>query len=302
MVSILSLESRSLEIILVDDGSTDTSAAICDSLAIRDSRVRVIHQKNMGLSGARNSGIFASRGEYLLFVDSDDWIDAALLGRAYGLAKRTRSDVVFLDAMKVFPDGGMQPLGDGYSKKYINAREKNVVLQHIATLPKFPGSACTKMIRRELVMQKQLFFMDGLVCEDIDWTVKLLSSASRFAYCPGNYYYYRQGRAGSITFGAGEKSLRDLLYIIGMWSHQDLSIRPFQEQINAYMAYELTIAMSLFGGLPKHDQCRYSNRLLCHRWLLAYGKTRKIAIVDLVIRLIGMKATSELLHIYLKLR
>ena len=73
--SLLGQSFAAIEIILVDDGSTDASGAVCDSYAERDSRIRVVHQRNAGVSGARNAGIRLARGRYLGFVDSDDWVD-----------------------------------------------------------------------------------------------------------------------------------------------------------------------------------------------------------------------------------
>ena len=106
--SILSQTERSLELILVNDGSKDTSGTICDEYAKRDHRVKVIHQKNTGVSVARNQGIAIALGEYIGFVDSDDWIELDMFERLLQEAETTGSDIVMCDATTVYDDGRTQ--------------------------------------------------------------------------------------------------------------------------------------------------------------------------------------------------
>lgn len=106
--SILSQTEPCLELILVDDGSMDKSGMICDKYAQQDSRVKVIHQKNAGVSAARNRGIAMAVGEYIGFVDSDDWIEPDMFERLVNEAERTGSDVVMCDATTVYDDGRTQ--------------------------------------------------------------------------------------------------------------------------------------------------------------------------------------------------
>ena len=88
---------RHLEIILVDDGSTDQSGAICDEYARKDSRVQIVHQKNGGLSAARNTGIAMATGEYISLIDSDDFIGRQMLERMLAAAKASHADIVICD-------------------------------------------------------------------------------------------------------------------------------------------------------------------------------------------------------------
>ncbi len=106
--SILAQDEESLELILVDDGSTDRSGEICDAYAERDCRVRVIHQENAGVSAARNAGIHGANGRYVGFVDSDDWIDPNMFSRLLKAAEETKADIVMCDATTVYSDGRTQ--------------------------------------------------------------------------------------------------------------------------------------------------------------------------------------------------
>ena len=106
--SILSQTETEIELILVDDGSSDESLAICQSYAERDSRVIIISQENAGVSAARNAGIAAAHGVYIGFVDADDWIAPEMYERLLEEAKRTGADVVMCDAMTAFSNGRTQ--------------------------------------------------------------------------------------------------------------------------------------------------------------------------------------------------
>lgn len=100
--SILGQTYGDLEIILIDDGSTDRSGEICDRYAADDSRVKVLHQKNMGVSGARNAGLAVAQGEYVSFIDSDDWIDSQYFELLYNVLKDGRYDVSMCHYRKVW--------------------------------------------------------------------------------------------------------------------------------------------------------------------------------------------------------
>ena len=106
--SIIGQSLSNIEIILIDDGSTDKSGKICDMYAVTDKRVKVIHQKNAGVSAARNTGISIAVGEYIGFVDSDDWIEKQMYEKMFFEAKRSNSDVVMCDATTVFEKGRTQ--------------------------------------------------------------------------------------------------------------------------------------------------------------------------------------------------
>lgn len=106
--SVLCQNEHDLELILVDDGSRDDSGKICDEYAKTDCRVKVIHQENAGVSAARNQGIASAAGEYIGFVDSDDWIEPNMYERMMSEAKSTGADVVMCDATTIYDDGSVQ--------------------------------------------------------------------------------------------------------------------------------------------------------------------------------------------------
>ena len=103
--SVLRQTERDFELLLIDDGSTDGSGALCDELAGRDNRIRVIHQENKGLGGARNTGIEAASGDWLLFLDSDDWIEPETLEKALTAGEQQNADMVLFGFRSVDMQG-----------------------------------------------------------------------------------------------------------------------------------------------------------------------------------------------------
>jgi glycosyltransferase involved in cell wall biosynthesis len=297
--SILCSTINDMEVILVNDGSSDESYQICDNYEKRDNRITVIHQENGGLSAARNSGIKIAKGEYLLFVDGDDWIDASVLVQLETMIKKSPNplDVVFLEIVKSFPNGTQQPMGDGYNVELINGKDKKTVMNHLANLSKYPGSACAKCIRRELIISNNLLFENGLLSEDIDWTVLLYRLAQTFGYIPQPYYFYRQVRPGSITQGSNPKRLGDLLYIVEKHANADTT-NDYQTQVNAFMAFEYMICIYLYSTLPAAERKPYKGRLKKLKWLLKYGRSGKIKLVRWVSTFLGISITSKMLSVF----
>ncbi len=196
--SVLAQTYRETEIILVDDGSPDGCPAICDSYAARDRRVCVIHQENQGLSGARNSGIEKAEGQYLAFVDSDDYLDPEFLEELYRACKETDSD------MSVCPWEYVR--GEAISKKGSGKTEVYTGRQMMEKLCE-PDGACfvvawNKLYRRELF--EGIRYPVGRIHEDEATTYKIYDRITRAAYVDRPLYGYFV-TPSSITRGFNPK-------------------------------------------------------------------------------------------------
>lgn len=299
--SILYQDYSDYEIILVDDGSTDGSGNICDQLATSDVRIKVIHQRNSGLSEARNTGIKNAIGCYILFVDGDDYIKKnSLIHIVQMLKKYPDTDVMFLEAIKIFPNGQEIPMADGYIDKYINGQSKECVMKHLSSLPKYPGSACTKLIRRSLIVENQLFFEKGALSEDIEWTINLLLLSNKFTYCKEIYYFYRQNREGSITNTSGIKSINSLLNTIEKCGNDSLE-KKYQKEVNSFLAYEYIIVLLNYACLTE-DKDDIKRRIKENSWILNYSNTKKTKIVSFLYRVLGIDNLSAFIKIIYQLR
>lgn len=181
LTSIIGQSLKELEIIVVDDGSTDDTAAVLDSFANKDPRVKVIHQKNAGVGKARQVGIDAASGQYSVYVDADDWIEPDMLETMYGKAFEDHADMVFCDYVE---DNG---LGTFYRKQMPRSYDSKQVMQQLFT--ELHGSLCNKLIRRELY--SGLCFLEGLnYCEDEYIVIRMLSKGCKVSYVNKGFYHY----------------------------------------------------------------------------------------------------------------
>lgn len=302
--SVLKQTFKDYQLILVDDGSTDDSGSICDAYSRRHSFITTIHKKNGGLASARNTGLEIAEGKYVLFVDSDDYIKKGTLNVISSLVKGENIPVelVFLEAVKIYPDGREIPMGDGYNKNMINGRDKNTVMEHLSALPKFPGSACTKLISNKILKENALYFDKSLLSsEDIDFVIRLLLISKTFAYIDVPYYCYRQHRVGSITNNLSIKNLETLLYIIEKYANKEKRIQ-FQKEINAFMAFEFITILYNYAQLDRKTKKQIIDRIKKSSWVLNYGISRKCQYVKLVNKIVGVRITSFLLKLYKLLR
>ena len=192
--SILNQEYGNLEVILVDDGATDESGAICDAYAARDSRVRVIHKPNGGLSSARNAGIDAATGEYLAFVDSDDWIEPDTYG--YMLRQMVHGGAKLACAGRYDVNGetGDKKIGLCPQREEVISAEEMV--GRIFVWDNCDSSACDKLYHRSLL--ETFRYPEGKVCEDVPVTYLIVLKAGMVAMCNRPVYNYYH-RPGSIT-------------------------------------------------------------------------------------------------------
>jgi len=301
--SILRRYDDDYEIILVDDGSTDNSGKICDDYAFNNSNVYVIHKENGGLSDARNKGIEKSTGEYILFVDSDDYVDSnAISELKLTIEKNGYPDVVFFEAIKFYPSGLIEPMSDGYTHEGIDGKTRDEVLYFLQSMPKYPGSACTKAVRRTLI-SRDLMFETGLISEDNEWTLRLFGKACSYAYCDSKCYYYRQSRDKSITRSPTIRTIKSLLSIIERHSY----IVPsscYEKFCNASCAYLMVVLLFNLQQLSaekllKKELYKEAKR---YSWVMKYATTKKTKLVAISCRIFGLRLTGKSLSLYRKIK
>lgn len=188
---------KDIEIILVDDGSTDRSGSICDEYAEKDSRITVIHKPNGGLSDARNTGLDTARGEYVCFVDSDDSIVSNAVEKLILTAKREKADIVYFDAKTIFEDFEDRRYFEELERKhrYVTACGAKILGSHLKN-EDLLACACLNMYSRDLIEQNGLRFKN-IMHEDQLFTPIAYVRAERIAQVK-EPLYIRRLRAGSI--------------------------------------------------------------------------------------------------------
>lgn len=297
--SILSQSFLDIELILVDDGSTDGSEKICDDYAKKDARVLVEHIENGGASFARNVGINLAKGIYISFVDSDDWIAENSLDLVVKELKEKKIDVFFLEIYKSF-EHKIENMNEGFDSVKINNVQKKDALSQLALLHKLPGSPCGKVIDRELIVKNKLFFIEGIVAEDLFWCVELYLKAEVFHYANIDFYYYRQDRIGSVTYKMSEKHFSALLNFVRRYGICDKV--GHGEMLRSFACYEYTILLALYHTINSNEKMRYKKELKKMSYLLDDRKDKKTILVKLSYHLFGFETTTRFLNFYLKIR
>lgn len=194
MKSILEQTYSNLEIILVDDGSTDKSPRMCDEYSKQDSRIKVIHKKNGGLSDARNAGLAIATGTYIGYVDSDDWIELDMYERMYTACVEHHADVAVCRYASVFPDETYKA-GTGETRVF----DREELVEHYLKDDEHViiyNSVWSKLFSKSIV-EGELFPV-GHNSEDIMYTTKSFCKAKRAVYIDSPLYNYVQNREGSI--------------------------------------------------------------------------------------------------------
>ncbi len=304
--SVLMQTFDNYEIILVDDGTPDSSGIICDEYAEKYENVRVIHKANGGLSSARNAGILNANGEYLLFIDSDDFYDDnKFLEKLNNIIVTHGPDAVVFSMKKfnekketitpspvLFDENRLNTMNNDYSKQ----------IRSIIGDGKFIVSACSHLLKREMVIKRNLMFKEGLLGEDIEWALRLYSEEMKMYFSKEQPYIYRMGRSGSITSSMKEKNIEDLYVTIT--SYADMYKESGSEKkriLLHYIAYQYIILCGLLVRMKNHEfKEKMVKKIKSYRWLLKYDLAPRVKKTGWVGRLFGIRALIFVLGLYIK--
>lgn len=190
--SIVNQTYSNLEIILVDDGSPDGCPAMCDAWAEKDSRIRVIHKTNGGLSDARNAGMSVATGEYISFIDSDDWIAPQFYEKLMEAIKRHGSDIAACSVEMVWEDGSPSRKLTG---EYNCVLDRHAAQAELLAEAKLKQPVWYKLYRASII--KEIPFAKGKYHEDVFWSYQAIGAAEKVSVIDYVGYFYCQ-RAGSI--------------------------------------------------------------------------------------------------------
>ena len=192
--SILTQTYQNLEIILVDDGSPDNCGKICDEYAAQDPRVKVIHRENGGLSAARNTGMENASGEYLAFIDSDDWIEPWSMEIMRKLAAEHDADIAEAALRYYRPWKPERLYYEGKNTKKVTVYTNEQALKQLYFGPELLNnlsiSACTKLYRAQFLKEKNLRFAEGYLHEDVEFTPRVLFFANKIVTYDDSFYNY----------------------------------------------------------------------------------------------------------------
>ncbi len=203
MESLLGQTYTNTEILLIDDGSTDNSGMLCDEYAQKDSRVKVIHQKNQGLSGARNTGIDQATGDYLFFCDSDDFLHKDALNYMHDKICRDKADIVACGFSHVWEDFAQSGREEIFTDPHPGIFSGRAAVKEMMTGNNVCSVAWNKLYRKSLFTDVR--FPVGALHEDEATVYKLLYGAKIVSYTPKTFYKYFQRTSGIMGGSLGKR-------------------------------------------------------------------------------------------------
>lgn len=302
--SILEQSFSDYEIILVDDGSSDSCPEICEQFARSNPRIRVVHKENGGLSSARNAGLQIALGKYVLFLDSDDYYgrqDALMMMRDELIT--SNADVLILKAQKFYMKSKtLSNCDDTSSTQDIFNMSYSNQLAYCVSRQLYDTCAWNKVFRRGMMARQNLYFEEGIIAEDIDWAARLCLIAKSLAILKLPVYVYRRGRAGAITTSLKLKNLIDTKESIERciaYVENTETDNLIKEAYFSYVAYRYVIWMAEAASVKDCRKRNLIQEMQKYDWLLNYGLNKKVRMVCKVHHILGYRITAFVLRLYL---
>lgn len=302
--SVLEQTFDKYELILVDDGSPDRCGEMCDEYSKTSVKIRTVHKENGGLSSARNAGLDVATGEYIIFLDSDDfWDDSKALENIDRNLSETDADVLVFPAKRYYG-------GNTLSTNIINIpvdREKvmdldvNRAITYLLTYNIYRAAAWNKVIHHSIIQEHHMRFKEGYLSEDMDWCGDLLLFAKRFDYYDVPFYSYRQQRDGSITKRSSKKLISDKIFMCekGLSQALDITDRVKGSLLASYYAYEYSVLLGVSGNIEDREILDQIKNL---RVLLDYDTSNKVKKVNKLKRIVGFKLTRIFLCFFVEIK
>lgn len=302
--SVLEQSFYDYELILVDDGSPDACGEICDKYSVLDTRIKVIHKKNGGLSSARNAGLDIATGKYVIFIDSDDfWDDANALEHIHANLTETNADVLVFPAKRYYESENKYTyiITSAVDRTKITDKDVNASIRYMIENNIYRAAAWNKVVKKSVIDGHSMRFKNGYLSEDMDWCGDLLLYARRFDFYDSPFYAYRQQRNGSITAGKAEKLISDKLYMCEKGYKQALTLQDAEkgELLASYYAYEYSVLIGVSAGVKNK---KLLSRVKNLQNLLDYDVSRKVKKVNKLKKFIGYSLTRRTLIFFVKIK
>ena len=248
--SVLAQTYQNIEIILVDDGSTDSSGHICDEYLNVDGRIKVIHKKNAGLSEARNHGLDLATGDYVYFLDSDDWIQGETLETLIQMAHESNADIVFFDSQSFEDSEKGYQIPQRYIRKHDYSTDKGLtVFEQVQANKEFHSAVPLLFIRRSFLDKSKIRFYPEILYEDMLFTFEALTKAEKVAQCK-EAFYQRRYRSCSIT----QSKVKEKNYLSASTVYSELVAFSQREGILANRSVQQYIARCTYRFIDIYSQ------------------------------------------------
>lgn len=300
--SILNQSFKDFEILLVDDGSTDGSEIKCERHAEADARVRVIHKENGGASSARNTGLDNALGDFIIFIDSDDyWNDLRALEQLADIIEKNNADLVVFGCTDFNHETGEHFVSRGnYNLSLINKGERNETLHYFLSNQLLPGGPTIFTFSRQCILNKHICFKEGIQDEDYDFVLSVFLYAKSVYAINNPFYMYRKGRKDSVTGLSDIRMIYGIDYTIEKWFNKCSEIKneTIKNDVLNYLAYMFCTGLVITGRMSEQDKNKSCEILTNNQFILKYALWSKPRIIRFALNFVSIKKLSAILANY----
>ena len=286
--SVINQTFKDIEVILVDDGSSDSSGNICDSYKSADSRIKVIHKKNGGLSSARNAGIKVACGKYIIFLDSDDYWSCNTMLMELSEYAKNREYLIIWSYVRANEDEAVTRVINNVGIKRYSLHDdyKELFAKNILF-----ASACYEAIPGEWFQTSNLMFEENVIAEDIEWFSRLLNNVQDIVSFDADYYVYRN-RKGSISNTTTPKTITDVASHINELISQQESL--YLEWRDCYIGEQIANFVIVLSN--SNIDSEGLNKYVHYFPLMKNTVRKRSKMIYFAYKLFGLKFTINLLR------
>ena len=291
--TIIAQDFGDYEVILVDDGSTDRSTELCMQFAADYPRIKYFRKNNGGASSARNFGLEKAKGNYIIFMDGDDFLEGTYSFSELYRKTGDSPDFVLYGCRDYDNRTGISEISrSNYGLSESGGLSKEQIIDKLIENDNFPGAAWLFCVKKEFLLRNHIKFKEGIKAEDLDWIFSVVQHARKMAFLDSPFYIYRKNRAGSATKTFDRRSIDGLLYFIGKWVpvvESDHELHRLMYVINFHY-----LLLLLYGkSLSSND----FTTLEVNKKVLKYPKSKLLSFFSGFVRIMGIRTSNQLFNL-----
>lgn len=299
--SVVKQDNGKLEIVLVNDGSTDSTWDLCQRYAEKYPYIHAYSKENGGLSAARNFGIQKATGQYVYFLDSDDFLKEEAVEKLLSKIEKGAYDVV-VSLYENLEDATGEKYDCGYhlEQEKVESLSGEALLQYVMTGRVYDWYAVLQTVKKSYLEANNLYFEEGVTFEDARWTPRVLLHAEKVGYLDFPVYVYRRNRAGSITGTFSEKNFKSKLGVftfIEDFAKQNGLSDKTRDMMLANMSNLYVSALFDTWSFPKEQRKAYLQVLKKYKLILANSARSYHHLLNMMWNVAGITPVSYLLYL-----